>query len=130
MLDQLQKHHIGIVVDTFQVDSLKQQLNVAFHWDKIQGVNVAFHWNPFLNLYEEYFTLEGRAKNYKLGFHHVCYTVESSIQMKKIEEYLKKFNLGYRLTFPEKSGSPECEVVTFYYIHYVGIVEFNIKSSI
>ncbi len=128
MLDTLKKHHIGVVVTPEEIPELEKKLGKKFILDATQGVQVCFTWSEDLNLFVEYITNEGRAKNYAKGFHHICYDVESMEQMKKIEAQIKSERLGFRVTFPERSACAECATVMFYKIKNVGIVEFNIRD--
>lgn len=126
MLDKLKKHHLGFVVSPESVASLEKKFGKPFHVDSIQGVRVVFLWNEMMGLYEEYFTAEGRAKNYALGFNHICFEVPSREKMDEIDAYLREKKRGFRLTFLERSGSKECGLVCFYKVQDQGIVEFNI----
>ena len=129
MLDKLEKHHLGIVVSPGQIQALEDRWGVGFHWDTIQGVRVLFRWNHEMNLHEEYIGQEGRAQNYPLGFHHICYNVPDMATMNTIHQNFLNQRSGFRLTFPEKSGSSECQTVCFYKINHQGIIEFNILDK-
>lgn len=126
MLDKLKKHHLGFVVAPDSVPMLEKKFGKSFHSDAIQGISVCFLWNEATGLYDEYFTAEGRAKNYALGFNHICYEVPSNEKLDEFDAYLRENKLGFRLTFLERSGSQECGMVCFYKIEDQGIVELNI----
>ncbi len=126
MFDELQKHHIGIVIEPQSVPELEQSLGKSFHLDETQETRICFNWNALMDLYVEHLVREGRAARYEPGFHHVCYQVPSTEKMDEIHAFLRREKMGFRLTFPERSGSEECGMITFYQIHNEGIVEFNI----
>tara|TARA_Y100001954_G_scaffold208736_1_gene233311 strand:- start:1251 stop:1652 length:402 start_codon:yes stop_codon:yes gene_type:complete len=126
MLDGLDKHHIGIVIDLEKKKELESRWNVSFHKDELQGVQVLFVKDEELGIYREYITNEGRAKNYNLGLHHICYNAKDNDHFKDIHTYLCSERRGVRLTFPEKSGSEECNYVAFYLLRGFGVVEINI----
>ena len=46
--------------------------------------------------------------------------------MEEVHAFLRGEKMGFRLTFPERSGSKECGMISFYQIHNLGIVEFNV----
>ena len=129
MLDKLKKHHLGFVVAPESVPALEKKFGKSFHLDSIQGVKVVFIWNESMGLYEEYFTSEGRAKNYPLGFNHICFEIGSKEQLDQIDGWLRANKLGFRLTFLERSGSKECGMVCFYKVQNLGVVEFNIPVA-
>lgn len=130
MLDRLEKHHLGVVVEPAQVPELETRWGKAFHTDATQGVRVCFRRDDEMGLMVEYFTREGRAARYPTGFHHICYTVPSLQHLEEIHAFLTEKKLGFRLTFPERSGSvEECGMVCFYQIRHVGMVEFNIPLA-
>jgi hypothetical protein len=129
VLDSIKKHHLGFVVSPDAVPAVETKFGKKFHDDKVQGVRVVFLWNEAMGLYEEYLTQEGRAKNYALGFNHICYELPSQEKLEEIDACVRKNKLGFRLTFLERSGSQECGMVCFYKINELGIVEFNIPVS-
>lgn len=129
MLENLKKHHIGIVIDPDSITRIESRLEKNFHLDREQGVRVCFHWNSDLGLYEEYITREGKAKNYSLGFHHICYEVPSISVMAEVHQYIKENRLGFRLGLPVMSGSEECGQIVFYKLKNNGIVEFTIQNE-
>ena len=126
MLDTLEKHHIGIVIDLEKKSELEHKWDVSFHRDETQGVQVLFVQDEELGIYKEYITKEGRAKNYELGLHHICYNAKDHKEFQNIHKYLCSERRGMRLTFPEKSGSKECNYVAFYLLRGFGVVEINI----
>ncbi|HIJ82739.1 MAG: hypothetical protein HW380_2372 [Magnetococcales bacterium] len=128
MLDRLKKHHLGVVIEEDKIPILEKMAGRSFIFDELQGVRVLFVKDQLLGLYQEYILREGRAVKYPLGFHHVCYQVDSMEHMNQIHDFLTKKHLGFRLTFPESSGSLECGMITFYQIRNIGMVEFNILA--
>lgn len=127
-LSDLKLNHIGIVINRDSMISIERDSGNKFTHDKIQGVYVCFVWDKQLNLYKEYITKEGRVKNAKIGFNHICYDIETHDEMKKIHSFLLKNRHGIRLTLPEPSPVKQCNYVSFYKIVGIGIVEFNIKE--
>jgi hypothetical protein len=127
-LSDLKLNHIGIVINRDSMITIEQDSGNKFIHDKIQGVYVCFVWDKYLNLYKEYITKEGRVKNAKMGFNHICYDIETHDEINKLHSYLLKNRLGIRLTLPEPSPVKHCNYVSFYKIVGIGIVEFNIKD--
>ena len=125
MFDQLEKHHIGIVI-TNERRKLMEKDGVVFHKDSTQGTHVAFEMNDALGIYLEYIVQEGRAANIRTGFYHLCYNVPNQTIMKKIEEYIKFHKLGYPITKLEKSESDECGWIKFYFLKNQGVIELNL----
>ena len=119
-------HHVGIALtlERFQEITLNKEIN----HDKTQGVQTYFEKNDLFDCYIEYFTITGRAKNYKPGFNHVCYKLEEESDFEKFKNKMIETQTGIQLTELEKSGSPECNKVVFCYLSGVGIVEFNIND--
>lgn len=117
-----QINHIGVVINPNQINSFSDK----FIFDPIQKVHVSFKYSEIKKCYIEYITKEGRAKNYNLGFNHICYNVENIAKMEEFHKFIIKNNLGIRLTLPEKSILEICNYVTFYKLEFIGIVEFNI----
>jgi hypothetical protein len=126
MFNDLKVNHVGIVVNRDAMSSIEKNSGNVFIEDKIQGVWVCFVWDDSLKLYKEYITREGRVKNAKIGFNHVCYDINSQTEMDTLHNILIKNRLGIRLTLPEPSPTKQCNIVTFYKIIGLGIVEFNI----
>lgn len=118
----LQINHIGVVINPNQINSFSGK----FIFDPIQKVHVSSEYSKIKKCYIEYITKEGRAKNYNLGFNHICYNVENIMKMEEFHKFIIKNNLGIRLTLPEKSILEICNFVTFYKLAFIGIVEFNI----
>ena len=87
-----------------------------------------FIYDEELGLYREYIVKEGRAKNYEFGLNHICFNVDNVKSLNSIHKYLTTNQLAFRLTFPEKSGSEECNYIVFYKHKDFGIIEFNILS--
>ena len=126
MLENLEKHHIGIVVEETDIPAIEEKVGKKFHVDEQQGVRVIFEYDDFAKLYNEYIVREGRAKNYELGFNHLCLNVKNKAHLDEVHGYLMEKKIAFRLTFPEKSGSEECGFVAFYKHKDLGIVEFNV----
>ena len=128
MFNDLKVNHIGIIVNRDLMHSIEKESGNLFIEDKIQGVWVCFVWDESLKLYKEYITKEGRVKNTQVGFNHVFYDINTQDEMKKLHNILLKNRIGIRLTLPESSPAKQCNVVSFYKIIGVGVVEFNIKE--
>ena len=126
MFDDLKVNHIGIIINRDLMHSIEKETGNLFIEDEIQGVWVCFVWDEALKLYKEYITKEGRVKNSLIGFNHVCYDINSQNEMNNLHNIFLKNRIGIRLTFPEPSPTDQCNIVTFYKIIGVGIVEFNI----
>ena len=107
-------------------DFLEEESGESFIEDKIQGVSVCFIWDEYMKIYKEYITQEGRALNYQLGYNHICFDVNSQDQMNDLHKTFLKKRTGVRLTLPEPSPTKQCNIVSFYKIVGMGIVEFNI----
>lgn len=126
LIDDLKLNHIGIVVPISMKDQIEVESGELFLEDKIQGVSVCFVWDESLKLYKEYITKEGRAKNYSIGYNHICYDVDSLDKMNELHKNILKSRMGVRLTLPEPSPAKQCNIVTFYKLSGLGIFEFNI----
>ena len=124
----LKPNHIGIIIPLEMKGLLEKESGESFIEDKIQGVSVCFIWDEYMKIYKEYITQEGRAKNYQLGYNHICFDVNSQQEMNKLHKTFLKKRIGVRLTLPEPSPTKQCNIVTFYKIVGMGIVEFNILS--
>ena len=122
----LEPNHIGIIIPLEMKDLLEKESGKSFIQDKIQGVSVCFVWDEYMKIYKEYITQEGRATNYQLGYNHICFDVNSKDQMNELHKTFLKNRTGVRLTLPEPSPTKQCNIVTFYKIVGMGIVEFNI----
>ena len=129
MLNQLNKHHIGIIIDPKEIPSLEKKYSKKFHIDKIQGSRVMFVEDAELGIYKELIVQEGRAKNIPTGFYHVCYSVDSKNELDKLELFIKEKKLGYPITQLEKSGSKECGWIKFFFIKNFGFIEINLIKS-
>ena len=119
-------HHIGIAV--LEPTFTKFAENRDFNIDEKQGVKTIFEWNNTFDCYIEYFTISGRAKNYKPGFNHICYQLESRVEFHELMDFWKNTNLGVQVTEIERSGSKECNFVVFCFLSGLGMVEFNIND--
>tara|TARA_B100000678_G_C17939439_1_gene394659 strand:- start:10 stop:408 length:399 start_codon:yes stop_codon:yes gene_type:complete len=124
----LKPNHIGIIIPLEMKGLLEKESGESFIEDKIQGVSVCFIWDEYMKIYKEYITQEGRAMNYQLGYNHICFDVNSQQEMNKLHKTFLKKRIGVRLTLPEPSPTKQCNIVTFYKIVGMGIVEFNILS--
>ncbi|MAM05065.1 MAG: hypothetical protein CMD06_03800 [Flavobacteriales bacterium] len=123
---ELDPNHIGIIIPCEIKNKIEKDSGNFFVEDKIQGVSVCFVWDESMNIFKEYITQEGRAKNYKLGYNHICFDIDTHHEMRKLHKKILKSRLGVRLTLPEPSPTKQCNIVTFYKILGLGIVEFNI----
>jgi len=128
LFTDLEPNHIGIIIPLEMKGLLEKESGESFIEDKIQGVSVCFIWDESMKIYREYITKEGRAKNYQLGFNHICFDINSQQEMNELHKALLKNRIGVRLTLPEPSPTKQCNIVTFYKIIGMGIVEFNILS--
>ena len=104
----LKLNHIGIVIDSKEMSDFDEK----FIFDPIQSVHVLFKYSKINKCYIEYITREGRAKNYLIGFNHLCYDLENEDHLSKIHRYIINNDLGIRLTLLEKSVSDNCNFVT------------------
>ena len=129
MLSQLNKHHIGIIIDPKEMPSLEKKYSKIFNVDKTQGTRVMFVKDAELGIFKEFIVQEGRAKNIPIGFYHVCYSVESKNELEKLELFIKEKKLGYPVTQLEKSGSKECGWVKFFFIKIFGFIEINLINK-
>ena len=128
LFNDLKPNHIGIIIPLEMKGLLEKESGESFIEDKIQGVSVCFIWDEYMKIYKEYITQEGRAKNYQLGYNHICFDVNSEQEMNQLHKTFLKKRIGVRLTLPEPSPTKQCNIVTFYKIVGMGIVEFNILS--
>ena len=129
MLDELKKHHIGIIVSDEQRKKIEKRLKRKFNMDKTQGTRVLFEKDPYLGFYKEYIVKEGRVKYIPLGFAHICYDVKNQSELNKIENFIDQNELGLQITKLEKSGAEECGWVKFYFIKNHGIIELNLLKK-
>ena len=128
MFDKLEKHHVGIIITNDQRVILEKQ-GVFFHEDVTQGTHVSFEMDNELGMFREYIVQEGRVANIKPGFYHFCYNIPDLTTMQKIEGFIKDKKLGFAVTKLEKSGSPECGWVKFYFLKNHGVVELNLLKD-
>lgn len=128
MFDKLEKHHVGIIITNDQRVILEGQ-GILFHEDMTQGTHVSFVIDEELGIYREYIVQEGRVAKIKPGFYHFCYNVPDLTNLKKIEDFIKEKKLGYPITNIEKSGSPECGWVKFYFLKNHGVIELNLLED-
>ena len=119
-------NHIGIVIPVEFKSKIERDSGNYFLRDEIQGVSICFVWDENLKLFKEYITQEGRAKNYDIGYNHICYDIESQEKMKVLHKFILENKIGIRLTLPEPSPSQQSNLVTFYKFFGLGIIEFNI----
>ena len=126
MLNNLEKHHIGIIVSPKDILSIEQEYGKKFHIDKIQGSRIMFIEDEELGIYKELIVQEGRAKNIPTGFYHVCYSVDNKNELDTLELFIKEKKLGYPVTQLEKSGSKECGWVKFFFIKTFCFIEINL----
>lgn len=124
--EDLKLNHIGIIIPVDKKKEIEAKSKELFIEDNIQEVSVCFVWDKTLNLYKEYITQEGRARNYRLGYNHICYDIASKDEMNILHKNIVKSRSGVRLTLPEPSPTKQCNLVTFYKIFSFGIFEFNI----
>jgi hypothetical protein len=129
VFDKLKKHHIGIVITSMKRKEMERQ-GISFHKDEVQGVHVAFVMDKALGMYKEYIVQEGRASKIKLGFYHICYSVENLSSLKEVEDFIRDKKLGFPITKLEKSGSLECGWVRFYYLKHHGVIELNLVNNL
>jgi hypothetical protein len=127
-LSSLSVNHIGITIPSSMRQTLQSEFNSPFIRDDTQGVWVCFVWDEMLKIFKEYITQEGRASNYAMGFHHVCYDLESREDLTILHKQLLTSRLAVRLTLPELSPAPQCNYVSFYKITGIGTVEFNVVN--
>ena len=129
MLNNLEKHHIGIIVSPKDILAIEQEYGKKFHIDKIQGSRIMFIEDEELGIYKELIVQEGRAKNIPIGFYHVCYSVDNKNELDKLELFIKEKKLGYPITQLEKSGSKECGWIKFFFIKNLGFIEINLINK-
>ena len=122
----LNLNHMGIIIPKNKKNFIESKTGEKFIDDNIQGVSVCFVWDETINTYKEFITKEGRAKNYSLGFNHLCFDIENKEEMKVFHNRVIKNKIGLRLTVPEPSPTKQCNIVTFYKLYGLGIFEFNI----
>lgn len=126
---QFKKHHLGFVVTPEQRNKIEAQYQKQFVFDPTQQTHTFIVFDQTIDLYREYICQEGRAKNLKPGFSHVCYQFESREKLEEAEHYIRQSKLGYRVTQLEKAALPECGWVEFYFIKNKGLIEFSIPNG-
>ena len=128
-IKELTPNHIGIVISQKFKETILEEKRGEFVEDPIQGVEVCFIWDEEMQIYKEFITQEGRARNYKIGYNHICFDIDTKTELQSFHKQLIKSKLGIRLTLPEPSPTKQCNIVSFYKIKGLGIVEFNILES-
>lgn len=128
MIKSLEKHHVGVIVAPDDVPRIESSFSGKFIPDNIQGTRICMTSLPYFQLPVEFIVKEGRATNYDLGFHHVCYQVEDSRALEDLRSFIKDNRMGFRLTKLEESPLKECNKVMFFVLHQIGIIEVNVKG--
>lgn len=128
MLKSMVKHHLGIVVTPDNVSVVEETFSVKFISDSIQGTRVCMVSQPYFQIPIEYIVKEGRASNYDVGFHHVCYQTRDMNELEEFKKYIKENKIGYRLTHLEISPTAQCNRVIFFFLHKLGIIEINVEK--
>ena len=126
ILFKLPLHHIGYIIDKKEIIKFEKNYKKKFVFDRIQGVRVLFVKSKLKNFFTEYIVKEGKSKNQKKGFNHLCFNLKNLIHLKSIDKKIKDERIGYPLSKLVKSGSKECNKIKFYYFKNVGLIEFNI----
>lgn len=129
MFDRLEKHHFGFIVSIEEKAVLENQRKEKFILDPIQQTHVLFVYDESLKIYIEYICREGRVKNHKPGFAHICYNVKNRSDLEQVEVFIRDRKLGFKLTNLEKSASKECGWVTFYFLKDIGVIELNLMEN-
>jgi hypothetical protein len=124
----LKKHHLGIVVLSEKIESIEDNFSKKFILDTNQGTRVCIVRQPYFKLPIEYIAKEGKASNYDIGFHHVCYQLRDIQELEKFKEYIKEKKIGYRLTPLLESPTEECNHVMFFVLGELGIIEINVEK--
>ena len=122
----LKLHHVGIIIEEKKIEKIEKYCKKKFHFDKTQGVRVLFHKKNINEFYDEYIVKEGKSKNQRLGFNHLCFSVENRKKYLKINNYIQKNRIGYSVSKLCLSGSKECNLIKFYFIKNFGLIELNI----
>lgn len=129
MFDKLEKHHIGFVTSLNEKVMIEKKFNKKFIFDPLQQTHVMFIYDEYMKIYKEYICQEGRVKNHKLGYAHICYNVNDIIGLEKVEKFINDKKMGFKLTNLEKSGSNECGHIMFYFLKHIGVVELNVTGE-
>ena len=122
----LKLHHVGIIIEKKNIKKVESYTKKKFKLDKIQGVRVLFHRKDINHFYDEYIVKEGKSTNQKLGFNHLCFSVENRKKYLKINNFIKKNKIGYSISKLCHSGSKECNLIKFYFIKNIGLIELNV----
>ena len=122
----LKLHHIGIIILKKDIKKIEGYTKKKFKLDKLQGVRVLFHKKSINNFYDEYIVKEGKSSNQKLGFNHLCFSVESRKKYLKINNFIQKNKMGYPVSKLCLSGSKECNLIKFYFMKNFGLIELNV----
>ena len=129
MFDRLNRHHIGIVVEKNEIPRIEEISGKQFHLDNIQETRVLFVRDISNNFFIEYIVKEGRAKNLATGYSHTCYELEDYEKFIKIEKFILNDKNGFEVTKLEKSSSKECNLIKFYFIKNLGLIEINLLKK-
>jgi hypothetical protein len=128
MIETLEKHHVGIIVKPDDVSEIEKAHSCKFSSDCIQGTRVCMISQPYFQIPVEFIVKEGRASNYDLGFHHICYQVADQQELENFRDFIKEKKIGFRLTKLEESPLEECNRVMFFTMSKIGIIEINVKG--
>ena len=128
MIKTLEKHHVGIIVEPDDVKNIETAFAGEFVFDSNQGTRVCMTFQPYFQIPVEFIVKEGRASNYDLGFHHVCYQVKDDQELENLSKFIKENRMGFRLTKLEESPLDKCNKVMFFVLHRVGIIEIDVKG--
>ena len=125
MLQSLHRlHHIGICVSEKEFHSRFPECDIQF--DPVQGVHTYWTFNDDIGVYFEYFTTTGRAKNYKEGYNHICFNLNSEEEFSSLVDSTEKSGSAVLIRNMETSHSKECGKVGFLFYFGIGIVEYNV----
>tara|TARA_B100000795_G_C22797311_1_gene440020 strand:- start:857 stop:1255 length:399 start_codon:yes stop_codon:yes gene_type:complete len=122
----LKLHHIGIIILKKDIKKIESYTKKKFKLDKLQGVRVLFYKKSINNFYDEYIVKEGKSSNQKLGFNHLCFSVENRKKYLQINNFIQKNKMGYPVSKLCLSGSKECNLIKFYFMKNFGLIELNI----
>ena len=122
----LKSHQIGIIILKKDIKKIESYTKKKFKLDKLQGVRVLFYKKSINNFYDEYIVKEGKSSNQKLGFNHLCFSVENRKKYLQINNFIQKNKMGYPVSKLCLSGSKECNLIKFYFMKNFGLIELNI----
>ena len=122
----LKSHQIGIIILRKDIKKIETYTKKKFKLDKLQGVRVLFYKKSINNFYDEYIVKEGKSSNQKLGFNHLCFSVENRKKYLQINNFIQKNKMGYPVSKLCLSGSKECNLIKFYFMKNFGLIELNI----